>query len=296
MIFNREAPLHLEIGFGQGDYLLRQAMANPELNYIGIENSFASVKKTLRRLGKERIKNVRLVYCDAHLALRRLFHQGSISKIISLFPCPWPKKRHEKRRLFSKEFLVLANNRLMERGEIHVVTDHKAFGEWIMEQSQGTGLDLEVSIVTPGFHTKYERKWLDLGQEEFYKLTFRKTSHLAIEEEDFILRSYKLENPIWENLELFTVCGPITLKAKEIVEDKARDVTMVRFLVSEDGFVQYLWIEIRKKDNHWHLGPSKGSMFYPTKGVQLALDLLYERLSGKSYFHLQNMEKQQGIR
>ena len=105
--FGSPAPLEVEIGFGNGEFLVRRAQERPERHFIGIELEWASVQRALRRLAQAQATNVRLLLVDAHVALQRLFSPLALQRVYSLFPCPWPKERHAKHRLFSHTFLTL---------------------------------------------------------------------------------------------------------------------------------------------------------------------------------------------
>lgn len=273
--------LFLEIGFGQAHHLVKWAQREPEAFFVGIENSWIPIKMALRKIGILGLPNVKLIMADASFALKRLFRPKSIDGIICLFPCPWPKERHVKRRLFSTWFLRLMNNRLKDSCNALVVTDHSGFMEWVLNNNQSTGLELEVSLKPPVFDTKYEKKWVAVGQSQFYHLYFRKKEHIEFPlERDLELQIHKVEVARLEDISLFSYGSDPYVKAEEIVVGKDGMLCMVRFVVAEDGFVQHLWIEIKKEDDFWKIRPSKGSMFVPTKGVQLAMDLLYARLKG----------------
>ena len=94
-LFGRKKPIEVEIGFGNGEFLVRQAEAHPERNFIGIELMWGSTRRALRKIKKAGLENVRLVQGDTRIAITRLFSEESIDRVYSLFPMPWPK---EKRR------------------------------------------------------------------------------------------------------------------------------------------------------------------------------------------------------
>ena len=120
-VFGRAAPLEVEIGFGLGDFLIRTARERPQHNFLGLDNSWLSVKKTLRKINQEQISNIRVMHVDAKVVFERLIEPRTVSFIYSLFPCPWPKSRHEKYRLHTSDFLRILNNRLNnEIGRAHV--------------------------------------------------------------------------------------------------------------------------------------------------------------------------------
>ena len=172
--FGSRAPLEVEIGFGNGEYLVRQAQQQPERHFVGVELEWASMQRALRRAAGVQVPNVRLLLIDAHLAMQRLFPPLAVQRVYSLFPCPWPKERHAKHRLFSHSFLRLLNNRLRPDGEASIVTDHEAYLRWVLEQIPGSGLEGEWQVTEPHFHTKYERKWVASGQQKFYEIAVAK--------------------------------------------------------------------------------------------------------------------------
>ena len=176
-IFGRSAPLYVEIGFGCGEVLIREAQKNQAVHYIGIEQHWERIYKTLRRMtrletgeGAESVlfDNIRILKADARVVLERFFMPYSIEHVYSIFPCPWPKKGHVKHRLFSRSFLRLLNSRLKRRGTVQIVTDHEPYLEWILGQLNRTGLASETKVISPRFQTKFERKWQAEGQEKFF--------------------------------------------------------------------------------------------------------------------------------
>lgn len=281
-LFGNTGKFCVEIGFGQGHYLVARAQKELESSFIGIENNWTAVKMCLRKIAGLGLKNLKLIFCDAQTCFARLFPQKGIDEVVSLFPCPWPKERHHKRRLFSKQFLAVMNSRLKDAGRFLVVTDHYEYKEWIKENGNKTGFLVREKLTPPIFDTKYEKKWIAAGQKQFYYIEFTKLEHLDMPLlEDIKLRVWKAKGFDFDSFRPFVYNEDATVKLKELVYDKERQVAMFECLISEDGFVQKLWIEVRKKDEEWKVTPSKGSMFIPTKGVQIALDLIYDKFAIK---------------
>ncbi|NBC96533.1 MAG: hypothetical protein GVY27_09285, partial [Deinococcus-Thermus bacterium] len=97
--FGRAAPLHLEVGFGDGRYTVRRASERLDHDFVGVEVSGVSVRRALAKLRRSERTNVRLVKAPAPVAVRQLFGSGTLASITVNFPDPWPKDRHAGRRL-----------------------------------------------------------------------------------------------------------------------------------------------------------------------------------------------------
>ena len=286
--FGSRAPLEVEIGFGNGEYLGRRAQQRPERHFIGIELEWASMQRALRHTGRMGVTNVRLLWVDAHVALQRLFAPLSLQRAYSLFPCPWPKERHTRHRLFSHSFLRLLNSRLCSDGEVFVVTDHEAYLHWVLEQIPGSGFKGEWRVTEPHFHTKYERKWVASGQEKFYELQLQKTAHCDVppsKEIDVQARRVGQLDP--RKLQLPEAGKPddvhpsITVRCRDFLYDPERRKAMIAVLVAESGLTQDFWIEIARRGDHWTIRPARGCNVVPTPGVQHAVDLIWKSAAGQ---------------
>lgn len=179
-VFGRVAPLVVEIGFGNGEYLISNAVKNPDKNFIGVEINFDLIKKASRRIDAKNIQNVRLLKIHAAVALDYLFAPKTIEQIYALFPFPWPKKRHVRHRLFTTKFLKLANSRLVDKGTLLIVTDDKPFFNWTLTQNRATGFSAKSEIVPPKFCTRFERIWQEEGQKKFFQVLFTKIKHARV--------------------------------------------------------------------------------------------------------------------
>ncbi|MEO6080838.1 MAG: tRNA (guanosine(46)-N7)-methyltransferase TrmB [Steroidobacteraceae bacterium] len=132
-LFGRDAPRTLEIGFGNGDNLAQLAAMYPEQDFIGVEVHPPGVGHLLLKAAQGGIGNLRIVQHDAVELLRDSFHPASLDAILALFPDPWHKKRHHKRRLVSREFAELALSRLKPGGTLQLATDWTPYAEWMLE-------------------------------------------------------------------------------------------------------------------------------------------------------------------
>ena len=132
-LFGRDAPVVLEIGFGNGETLVEQAANDPDRNYLGVEVHDPGIGHCLLLIQECRIDNVRLIAHDAVDVLEQQIPRASLARINLYFPDPWPKKRHHKRRLLQPEFLELAAEKLGDGGELCLATDWANYAEHIDE-------------------------------------------------------------------------------------------------------------------------------------------------------------------
>lgn len=183
-VFGRDAPVVLEIGFGNGETLAALAAANPQTNYFGIEVHRPGVGGLLRRLAAADISNVRVMVADAKEILARQVPDASLAAVHLFFPDPWPKQRHHKRRLVQADFVALVGRKLMPGAAFHLATDWCDYAHHMMavlsasdvlENVAGAGRFAERGDRPP---TKFERRGARLGHG-VWDLLFRRRASLA---------------------------------------------------------------------------------------------------------------------
>jgi len=125
------AEVWLEIGFGGGEHLAWQAAQHPDIGFIGCEPYVNGVAALLSRIAADNLSNVRIFPHDARLLLARLA-AGRIARLAMLFPDPWPKKRHHKRRLVCPEVIARSADILAAGGEFRFATDHGEMARWTL--------------------------------------------------------------------------------------------------------------------------------------------------------------------
>jgi len=123
--------VRLEIGFGSGEHLAQMALANPDIGFIGAEVFLNGVASFVRHVDELGLKNVRVFDEDVRRLLPKI-HDGSLERISLLFPDPWPKTRHAKRRFVSPENLDEAARLIAPGGEFRVASDHPVYIEWAL--------------------------------------------------------------------------------------------------------------------------------------------------------------------
>ncbi len=132
-VFGNKNPIHIEIGSGRGEFLIKSAMQNPNINYIGIDLKEKRIKTILRKLYKEKLKNVRIAKIYLNNENIKFLPPNSIEKIYLQHPDPWPKKRHFHRRIIQSEFINILHELLITNGIVDIATDHKDYAIWIVE-------------------------------------------------------------------------------------------------------------------------------------------------------------------
>jgi tRNA (guanine-N7-)-methyltransferase len=132
-LFGRKAPRIVEIGFGNGDNLAALARAHPDTDYLGIEVHSPGVGRLMLALDACGATNARILRHDAVEVLAHQVNAGALDEIQILFPDPWPKKRHHKRRLVQPSFVELAASRLAAGGVLRLATDWEPYAHQMLE-------------------------------------------------------------------------------------------------------------------------------------------------------------------
>jgi tRNA (guanine-N7-)-methyltransferase len=179
-IFGRIAPLHVDLGCGDGSFLCELAQEYPDKNFLGIERLTSRVEKARRKAGPSRsgseIDNVRVLQVESSYAVRYLLPKRSVETFYLLFPDPWPKRRHHRRRIVTPEFLDSIHRALEENGLLHIATDQL---DYFQKITALTGNDSRFTIKNAGHvdlpPTKFEKRFRAEGAP-IYRLSLRKVS------------------------------------------------------------------------------------------------------------------------
>lgn len=169
-IFGRRAPRSLEIGFGNGENLLGLAHRYPDRDFIGVEVHRAGVGHLLLEANTAGLRNIRVICHDAVEVLERAVPPGSLDEVLILFPDPWHKKRHHKRRLIQRDFVDLLASRLAAGGRLQLATDWEPYAQQMLEVigAHATFVNCAVEngfVARPDWRalTRFERRGQRLG-------------------------------------------------------------------------------------------------------------------------------------
>ena len=154
---------NLEVGFGRGDILVHMAKNNPDKNFIGLETYLNGISIALRKSIEHGLSNIKLVHNDVLLFLEALKQKVLFENIFFFFPDPWPKKKHNKRRLINFKNLNYFYDFLSDNGIIYIITDDQNYAESINCFSKKLQNKFKLSAILPKIlikrpRTKYEEK------------------------------------------------------------------------------------------------------------------------------------------
>ena len=277
-IFGNSNPLEVEIGFGNGEYLARLAQEHPNTNFVGFEEYCQRIHRTLRKLSRVKNDHVRILRVDVRPAFEYFFKPNSIEKIHCLYPPPWPKKSDIKHRLFTTDFLKTVNNRLVNKGTLKIVTDHYPYIVWIQENLNGTGFAVDLKNITANYDTKFERKWVQGGQKEFYELLLTKKESIDIVgKKEEVLQHYNLQHfdPECFHMQEYSAEG-VAVVFKDLLYDLKQKTAIIHLLVNDEHIFQNIRVLVFQTPQGWRINLAEGTMLMPTAGVAKALELVYQ--------------------
>ena len=174
-VFSRPAPLEVDLGCGDGSFLVAMAEKFPERNFLGIERMLGRVRSACGRAARQALSNVRVLRVETSYAVEYLLPPGSVVVAHLLFPDPWPKKRHQRRRIVTKDFLAAMHRLLASDGCFRLATDQADYFDAIRELVVGSTFIDEAAGPEEAFPlTTFERRFRANGAP-IYRLVLRKT-------------------------------------------------------------------------------------------------------------------------
>ncbi|MCD8021347.1 MAG: tRNA (guanosine(46)-N7)-methyltransferase TrmB [Clostridiales bacterium] len=168
--FGDGKPIQIEIGMGKGKFLMEMARLHPDIHYIGIEKFSSVLVRALEKMEMEPLDNIHFLRMDAEY-ISQYFEKGEVEQIYLNFSDPWPKEKHTKRRLTSRQFLSRYNSILQDYGKIIFKTDNRGLFDFSLEEAKEAGWT--VDLYTYDLHhseylegnvmTEYEEKFVAQG-------------------------------------------------------------------------------------------------------------------------------------
>lgn len=170
-LFGNPHPIHVEIGMGKGKFIHTMAKEHPEINYVGIEKYSAVLLRAVQKMEQEELPNLKFIRMDAE-EIDKVFAPGEVARIYLNFSDPWPKDRHAKRRLPSREFLGRYDRILEKGGHVEFKTDNRGLFDFAVEELEPAGweakvltydLHAEEALMRGNVMTEYEEKFSAMG-------------------------------------------------------------------------------------------------------------------------------------
>lgn len=174
-VFGNHNELVLEIGFGDGDFLIEMAERHPEKNFLGIEIKTKRFKIAVKASEHRKNGNLKFLHMNAEIAVKEIFPENVFSLIYINFPDPWPKDRHHKHRIVNSEFLGALSKIMKKDGVLEIASDHKEYIDHTFDVFENISF-FKSQYPDPGYlhnlpnrlHTKYEKEFRKEGREIFY--------------------------------------------------------------------------------------------------------------------------------
>ncbi|MBF0504923.1 MAG: hypothetical protein HQL14_07465 [Candidatus Omnitrophica bacterium] len=277
-VFANSHPLEVEIGFGNGEYLERLSQENPRVNYLGFEQYCERIHRTLRKLSRGGLDNVRVLRLDARAGFERYISPLTIERVHCLYPPPWAKKSDAKHRLFTGNFLKLVNSRLVAGGVLKIVTDHYPYIAWTQDNVGDTGFKAEFKKIPASYSTKFEKKWVEGGRSEFYELVLTKIEHRDVPlKEDTLLQTYIIDHfdPDHFSFKDYSADG-VAVAFKDILYDAKRKIAHIHVIACDGPLTQNVRIGIFYTPKGWRVNLAEGGMLMPTQAVARALQCVHQ--------------------
>ncbi len=287
LLFPSVQPVIVEIGFGNGDYLVNLAQTRPDCNVLGFEISSQSLDRAEHKIEKQGLKNVRPIHSPAETALAHLLEPETVHEFHINFPDPWFKKKHHRRRLINRDTVELLTSCLVHGGTLHLATDILEYAEMAHEiLSHSPGLDNSLDSawsnqVYGRFPTKYELKALRDGRRSHFLLYQRNrypVRHQAVIKEldmpHLLLRS---PYDACALVERFSVSrsrrGDVHIAILHAYADSKRDAAVFEVVVEEPTIEQHSMVLMSPREAKYEYIVKMTSLGHarPTYGMHRAV-------------------------
>lgn len=169
-LFPASQPLEVDLGCGDGTFALKMAAHHGDRNFLAVERLLGRVRKVCRKAEQGDLTNLKVLRLEARYTVEWLLPKHSVSRLHLLFPDPWPKARHHKRRLFQCDFLTSVVEVLVPGGEFLFKTDHEEYYEWALEELAAFEGLQKIEWAEDAFfypQTDFEQQWRAEGRSVF---------------------------------------------------------------------------------------------------------------------------------
>jgi len=176
-IYGRSAPIEVDLGCGDGSFLVELAGADPARDFLGIERLLGRVRRTHRKIMQRELTNARVLRVETSYAVRQMLPADSVALFHLMFPDPWPKRRHWGRRVVTEDFFASVHRALVPHGLLRIATDQVVYFREI-ERLAGQSAQFVISSdpEPPRAPSTFEKRF---SQSEIYRLVLRKVSDVT---------------------------------------------------------------------------------------------------------------------
>jgi tRNA (guanine-N7-)-methyltransferase len=279
----------LEIGFGNGEFLASLAEKSPGSVFWGAEMSPSCLVRAMKRILRQGVENVFLVHADARFFLKECVPSCSLDGIYMNFPCPWPKKKHARRRVSGGGFPPELARVLKPGGFFELVTDEEWYGLEVEAALQSCS-DLlreawEINPPRPE-KTKYERKWLGMGKRIFLSRFIKKNVPAAVRD-DYIGRAGDMHLSVPGRIGLDSVLASLRNEEGRTEEgfwvfkrtwSASDDARLIEVVAGDGAFEQKFFLQVVQREEDVLVKTSAYSVPFLTPAVRGAMERLAERL------------------
>ena len=291
-LFGRDAPLVLEIGFGNGWFLVHLANSYPEYNILGAETSASSVHRAYRRLLRADLPSVKIFLGDAVFMSRYMIGESSLNRVYVNFPDPWPRRKHRAKRLLTSDFFRLMSSRLEPGGALELTTDHAEYFAFARDEAKKSRVFSETVSAAPEpmLQTRYAQKWLR-QDKPIYHAVFSSTAeveinvpNISVETMQHALLSGELDSVGMMPRGVTQVNGAYVVIMEHLhIASTDRDAGGHVFAVhvEEQGLKQDILIEAVPRKDGIFVGIRRFGSPMATRGVGEALRLVVEWLESE---------------
>ncbi len=176
-IYGRNAPIEVDLGCGDGSFLVEIASANPARDFLGIERLPGRIRSAQRKITDRALTNARVLLVETSYAVRRMLPASSVTQFYLMFPDPWPKRRHWGRRVVTEDFFASIHRALVPHGVLRIATDQVDYFREI-ERLAGEATQFAISLDSepPPARSTFENRF---SQSEIYRLRLLKVSDVT---------------------------------------------------------------------------------------------------------------------
>ncbi len=280
-IYNRHAPLAVEIGCGNGEFLVSWATSKPGWNFLGIDLSLASTERIQTRIYKHNLQNVRVVRDDARFILRELFANNYLHKVVMNFPDPWPKEKHRDRRIVIPDFVKSIAAVLKRDGIFELTTDQKWYADNAYRLFQDTSafkLERVKEVTGKLISTKYERKW-KREHRSIFRFRAIKQKNLKISrilesnEMPHMIISKKINEKNIIRLEgMEKIIAENVFKIKEVFVRPDRQAFLLRTITKDRDYTQKFFVLVAQHKDGTIIKIDTGFQPYRTPAVKMVIE------------------------